>query len=233
MTQLKILVSGALANNVYILHDDQKAVVIDPENYGVVKGYLKTKNLKCEAVLLTHGHYDHVGGAAALKRDGAKIYIHMLDSPFTQMGDSMPVGFKSYESFDADVLIEDGWEYKLNDTVIRAIHTPGHSPGSVCYLVDGKIKLADWSSLKAALCENPSKAAAPIGTATESADTAYPRQLLLSGDTLFCGGMGRTDLPGGNHSAMMRSLKKLFDMFADELPVLPGHDAATTIGNEK
>jgi len=208
MAILKILVTGSLSNNTYILHDGVSAVVIDPQGCHEVKDFLKAKGLKCDAVFLTHGHFDHISGAAGLQRDGAKVYIHTLDSPFTRDGNDIFGEYSAagiFEKFDADTLIEDGFKYKFDDIVITAVHTPGHSPGSVCFLAEGKIEL--------------SKA-------------AKSNKIIFSGDTLFAGGMGRTDFPGSNYVDMMRSLRRLFEL-PDDMPVLPGHDMSTTVGKEK
>jgi len=207
MITLKTIVSGQLANNTVVLHDDKSAVVIDPQSYSDVRQYLVSKGLGCEAVILTHGHYDHLQGVARLQKDGAKVYIHTLDSPMTTMG-KMMLGFesKTFEEFVSDYLIEDGFEYRIGDVSIMALHTPGHSPGSVCLIVDGALDT-------------------DIAGRTD--------RLVISGDTLFCGGMGRTDLPGGSYPAIMKSLRVLFDSFSDETLVLPGHGGTTTIGQEK
>ena len=139
-------------------------------------------------ILLTHGHYDHVGAVAALRqKTGCKVYMNPVDAVGSQM-----------QPLTRD-LVDEGWpaqgELKIDELTFQIYHTPGHTPGSVCLR-----------------CGN----------------------LLFSGDTLFAGSCGRTDLPGGSMAQMQQSLSLLAALpLPDETQVLPGHEAFSTLGRER
>lgn len=196
---VKKLVVGKLQTNCYILKQDEsrRAVVIDP---GDDAFYIKSELLKLDAypalILLTHGHFDHILALDLLRTDKTTVCIHELDADMLTSRDM----FSSYMENDprplqrADRLFGSGERYiSENGFEFEMLHTPGHTPGSVCY------QFGD---------------------------------LLFTGDTLFCGGMGRVDFPGGDGAAMMRSLKKLYEIPGD-LDVFPGHDRVTTLSEER
>lgn len=139
-------------------------------------------------ILLTHGHYDHVGAVAALRqKTGCKVYMDPADALGSQM-----------QPLTRD-LVDEGWptgdELTIDELTFRIYHTPGHTPGSVCLGCGG---------------------------------------LLFSGDTLFAGSCGRTDLPGGSIAQMQKSLSLLAALpLPDETQVLPGHEAFSTLGRER
>lgn len=139
-------------------------------------------------ILLTHGHYDHVGAVSALRqKTGCKVYMDPADALGSQM-----------QPLTRD-LVDEGWpaqgELKIDELTFRIYHTPGHTPGSVCLGCGG---------------------------------------LLFSGDTLFAGSCGRTDLPGGSIAQMQKSLSLLAALpLPDETQVLPGHEAFSTLGRER
>ena len=144
--------------------------------------------LQRENVLLTHGHYDHVGAVEALREQtGCKVYMDPADAAGSQM---LPL---------SRGLVDENWpegdELTIDELTFRVYHTPGHTPGSVCLQCGG---------------------------------------LLFSGDTLFAGSCGRTDLPGGSMAQMQKSLSMLAALpLADETQVLPGHEAFSTLGRER
>lgn len=191
MERLTIQV-GSYEVNCSIISENGKAWIVDPGQEGArIASLLEKKGLVPEAVLLTHAHFDHITGIAELQKlfPGLPVFVHKADTvmfghPFNQMpGEYASIGVPSG--------IRD-----VNDLKIcEVIHTPGHTPGGVCY---------HFSEDK----------------------------LLLSGDTLFAGSIGRTDFPGGSMSMMMESLKKLMALPDDTL-VIPGHGSHTTIGREK
>ncbi len=149
---------------------------------------LQRENAVLTHILLTHGHYDHVGAVAALREQtGCKVYIDPADAAGSQM---LPL---------SRGLVDENWpegdELTIDELTFRVYHTPGHTPGSVCLQCGG---------------------------------------LLFSGDTLFAGSCGRTDLPGGSMAQMQKSLSMLAALpLADETQVLPGHEAFSTLGRER
>ena len=149
---------------------------------------LQRENAVLTHILLTHGHYDHVGAVAALREQtGCKVYMDPADAAGSQM-----------QPLTRD-LVDENWpegdELTIDELTFRVYHTPGHTPGSVCLQCGG---------------------------------------LLFSGDTLFAGSCGRTDLPGGSMAQMQKSLSMLAALpLADETQVLPGHEAFSTLGRER
>lgn len=191
MERLTIQV-GSYEVNCSIISENGRAWIVDPGQEGArIASLLEKKGLEPEAVLLTHAHFDHITGIAELQKlfPGLPVYVHREDTvmfghPFNQMPGE-------YSSIGVPANIRDVEELKI----CEVIHTPGHTPGAVCY-------------------HFPSD------------------RLLLSGDTLFAGSIGRTDFPGGSMSKMTDSLKKLTALPDDTL-VVPGHGSHTTIGREK
>jgi hydroxyacylglutathione hydrolase len=140
---IKRFVLGPLETNTYVLLDGQtrQAAVIDPaaEDEGLLR-YLKARAIAVDTVLLTHGHYDHIAGVPQLKSLWqAKVGIHSLDAgmlahPSENLSIFLGISFRAG---DADFLLEDGMEIQIGSVKIRVIHTPGHTPGSVCFAGEG------------------------------------------------------------------------------------------------
>lgn len=191
MERLTIQV-GSYEVNCSIISENGRAWIVDPGQEGArIASLLEKKGLEPEAVLLTHAHFDHITGIAELQKlfPGLPVYVHREDTVmFGHSFNQMP---GEYSSIGVPANIRDVEELKI----CEVIHTPGHTPGAVCY-------------------HFPSD------------------RLLLSGDTLFAGSIGRTDFPGGSMSKMTDSLKKLTALPDDTL-VVPGHGSHTTIGREK
>ena len=136
---IKIYEKGPLQANNYLLTDNGESVLIDCSG-----AFDDIKNLKY--ILLTHGHFDHVLGVNEMKkRTGAKVYVfkddvqRMNESP--QIMESFGVG--GVETPVADEFLTDGQVFKFGNSEIKVIHTPGHTEGGVCYLVDGKLFSGD------------------------------------------------------------------------------------------
>ena len=183
-----------------------ECVVIDPgmpDVSAMLDEILKRHSLKPVAVIATHGHLDHTFSIQPIA-DGYSIpaYIHSLD----RIALSHPERYLSPEfaaTLSAMDFVEPGDVRELrNEEVVelvgmkfKAIHAPGHTPGSLVFVVDD--------------------------------------ELLVSGDVLFAGSIGRTDLPGGSAEAMEQTLRKKIMPMADHLRVLPGHYGDSTLGAEK
>lgn len=146
---LETLPVGMIQANCYILGDEatREAVVIDPggDTPMVVKA-LQARQLEAKVILATHGHFDHVEGLAGLKRaTGAPIYVHRGDLPLIQgmTGQALLFGVKVEAAPPPDRFLEDGEVVSCGSLSLTVVHTPGHSPGSVSYLLDEKVFVGD------------------------------------------------------------------------------------------
>ncbi len=157
----------------------------------------KRDSLTVVALFLTHSHWDHTVDAAEMKKEfEITATIHPKDAPNLRNpgSDGLPVYFP-IAGTEPDNLLDEGQKIELEEFTLQVLHTPGHSPGSVCfYLAEQK--------------------------------------LLISGDTLFKGSIGRLDLPTGQPHLMKSSLEKLAQL-PGETKVFPGHGEATTIEQER
>ncbi len=211
--------------NCYIVGDPKsgKAVVIDvPGEPHVVARRLETHGLEPIAILHTHGHIDHVGGSGALSRAEGDIpaYIHDFDryrilKPRSQLG-----GLASLlVDLDLDPpselrSLEDGDVVDIGGFPLEVVFTPGHTEGHCCFRLRGRT------------C---SVRAPELGLA----EPAEVDDILFSGDHLFAGSVGRTDLPGGDWETLLESIRTKIVGLPDTTYVLPGHGPFTTIGRER
>jgi hydroxyacylglutathione hydrolase len=193
---------GPLHCNCTILGDEvtHEAVVVDPgDNIPEILSRLQKHGLTLRQIVITHAHIDHVGGAALLKKaTGAPVFLNQQDLGLLGAMEIQAgwLGVPTPEVASPDASADDGLTVGLATLQAEVIHTPGHTPGSICLL--------------------------------------FPQQsLLLAGDTLFAGSIGRTDLPGGDGRQILRSLRDRLMVLPDTTRVLPGHGPDTTIGEEK
>ena len=205
MLQIKIFPVNPLGANCYVLWEDagKACVLVDPgffrpDEEEMVFSFIRDNGLVPEAVLLTHAHFDHAWGAAAVaRRYGCPVRLSAADEPVlrgcSEMLERLQLE-KLVEPFDCQD-ITDGEVLSVGGARWQVIATPGHTPGSVCYYS------ADWN-------------------------------VLLSGDTLFAGSIGRTDLPGGDYDALMKSLMDKVMVLPGDTDVLPGHGRPTSIARE-
>ncbi len=153
MINISSAMVGPLAVNCYIVTDEKtgKTAVIDPGGYSTeLDAILKTVGYEnIEYILLTHGHFDHIGGVPkVLSKTGgkAKIAIYESEAPFLSDGyknlSSMFTG-TPLEKITADILLRDGDKVTLGESEFDVIHTPGHTSGSVCYICSGDIFSGD------------------------------------------------------------------------------------------
>lgn len=133
---------GAVNTNCHIVCSRGEAIVIDPACDGEAI-YEKTDALGVcvKYILLTHGHFDHIGGVDALARlTGARIYVHALDVELLCDGNknaSIPFGIGGVVCREQPVAFDDGDTFTVGDVTLTAHHTPGHTRGSSCFLADG------------------------------------------------------------------------------------------------
>lgn len=186
---LHTLPLGPLQANCYLLPgpDGRSCCIIDPGAQAAkVLAFLREQSLQAEAILLTHGHFDHVGGVKELAEAfDCPVYLHPEELSMPSRMTRGPL----YHTHTYD----EGTILTLAGLTLRVLHTPGHSPGSVCLL-----------------CQDA----------------------LFSGDTLFAGGIGRTDFPGGSIRQLEASLRRLAALEGD-LQVYPGHAEPTTLNRER
>lgn len=209
--------AGSFGTNCYVVAPapGQECVVVDPgqDAAGGLEELLREHRLQPVAVVLTHGHVDHTWSVAPVcGARGIPAYIHpddrgQLADPGSGLGlppDSPVFGGLTFSEPDDVRELADGQLLELAGVALRVDLAPGHTRGSVTFSLPGP--------------EIGGEAGAP---------------LLLSGDLLFAGSVGRTDLPGGSYDELIRSLARVVLPLPDETTVLPGHGPATTVGRER
>lgn len=141
---IKTFVLGLLSNNTYLAINEQAKTcfLVDPSTPSKeLAEYIESNGLNLEGILLTHGHFDHIGGVKFFKdKFGGKVYMHSQDVDF--IDNPLKIGRK-YDKFAVDVLINDGDKLDLCGSKIEVVHTPGHSLGSICYILDNVIFCGD------------------------------------------------------------------------------------------
>ena len=189
---------GPIGTNCYIVRassNAREAVVVDPSgDVGDVETVLAELGARCVAILLTHGHWDHLVGVAELAdASGAPVYMAegeraLLEDPnrFTPSGMTL-------RPYTPDILLRGGETIDIAGISFDVLSVPGHSPAHIAYYADGS---------------------------------------LFSGDVLFAGSVGRTDLPGGDWGVLVTSIGLLVDTLPADTVAYPGHGPATTLGDE-
>ncbi|MBR6788682.1 MAG: MBL fold metallo-hydrolase [Clostridia bacterium] len=136
---------GPISTNCYIVYNEtnKEAVVIDPgAEANKIQFELDKRGLNIKAILLTHGHFDHTNAIKALSKNGVKIYLHGQDEPFATAGNTFFPGMY-VSSFCVDVFVSDGDLINEAGLTFKVISTPGHTRGSVCYVVENNIFSGD------------------------------------------------------------------------------------------
>lgn len=143
MNIIKVLPSGFASNSYILTQDGAEAVVIDPAQPRITN-ILKQNGLICKYVLLTHGHFDHVGGCGALYNDGAKIICGESEKDFIRSPENTDIfGGVYIPEFKIDRTVADGENFSLCGIGFKAMFTPGHTAGGVCYITGDNIFSGD------------------------------------------------------------------------------------------
>lgn len=197
---IKIFPTGIFGENTYLLidKDTKDAIIIDGgSNFDIINDEIEKENANLKFILNTHGHFDHIVEEKDMQeKTGVPVYIHeddklLLDSLKLQ---TASFGIPSVEAPNNVITFNEDTELSFGNKKIKIIHTPGHTQGSCCFLIDKD---------------------------------------LFSGDTLFYGSVGRTDLAGGNFKQLEDSIKNKLFTLDESVIVYPGHDTKTSIGYEK
>jgi hydroxyacylglutathione hydrolase len=239
----EILPVGLLQCNCSILGDPEthEAIVVDPgDDVDRILAILRKHELRTRAIVSTHTHIDHVGGLALLHRaTGAPVLIHPDDLDLYGRLDAQArwIGLPAPETTRIEDFLREGDTLRWGDFVARVLHTPGHTPGSICLVVDSASAPANLNSQPDS--ENIAAASQRAGarerhdSRSHALRSGTPAARLISGDTLFQGSIGRTDLWGGSYPQIINSIREKLIVLPEEIPVYPGHGGATTIGHER
>ncbi len=228
---------GMLQCNCSIIADPvtREALVVDPgDEVTRILDLIGRHKLSVSVIVSTHAHIDHVGGLSKLHRyTGAPVLMHRDDLPLYQAMDMQAsfLGILPPELTDIDQLLKEGDVLRWGSFEAHVIHTPGHTPGSVSLYLPhdaGRVTVPEEAEKIDVLEDGEKIAARDEG---EKASLRAPQ--LFSGDTLFAGSIGRTDLWGGSLEQIMDSLRSKLMHLPDDTIVYPGHGPATTIGNER
>jgi hydroxyacylglutathione hydrolase len=190
---IEIFPVGTLSTNCYVVNsrNNKEAIIIDPGLDSLIEAeqifkYINEGALKVKLIVNTHGHQDHINGDATFQaKYNVPVYIHKLDAQALEE--------LKKDNYPVPILLEEGSVIELGNESLKVMHTPGHTPGSVCLIGE---------------------------------------HLAFTGDTLFAGGIGRTDFPGGSDIEMQASLQRLIRL-PDYLLIYPGHGPTSIMGEEK
>jgi hydroxyacylglutathione hydrolase len=189
---------GPIGTNCYVVRRDRaapEAVVVDPSGDATeIRLRLARMGTRCVAILITHGHWDHLVGVADLA-EGTGSPVHMAAAERALLEDPYAVGTPpvAIRPYTPDVELEGGEQLEVAGLAFTVLSVPGHSPAHLAYATDG---------------------------------------CLFSGDVLFAGSVGRTDIPGADWEVLMASIRLLVDSFPAETVVYPGHGPVTTLEDE-
>ena len=199
--EIKCLTVSSCYTNCYVCcnKDTKEGFIVDPgDDFVKITNYINSMDMKVVAIILTHGHFDHILAAEEIKKKyNIPIYACAKEEKTLQDPRINLTAFHmSSYTLKADVYLTDLQVVELAGFSVQMIETPGHTLGSCCYYLKDE-------------------------------------GVLFSGDTVFCGSVGRTDFPEGSTAAIVNSLHRLLEALPDDTEVYPVHDTSTTIGYEK
>jgi glyoxylase-like metal-dependent hydrolase (beta-lactamase superfamily II) len=189
---------GPIGTNCYLVRaapEAAEAVVIDPGgDVETLERELEANDAACVAILITHGHWDHLGAVADLAQaTGSPVYMAATERVALERIQDFSPAELSLRSYTPDVLLDGDETLELAGITFQTLLVPGHSPAHLAYYADG---------------------------------------CLFSGDVLFAGSVGRTDIPFGDWETLIESIRTLGDRFPPDTVVYSGHGPETTLGAE-
>jgi len=189
---------GPIGTNCFLVRAERgaaEAVVVDPSGDAAgIRLRLAELGARCAAILITHGHWDHLVAVADLAEGtGAPVYMAEAERVLLEEPDAFTPPTVFVRPYTPDVLLQGGEVIDAAGIAFQALSVPGHSPAHLAYYADG---------------------------------------CLFSGDVLFAGSVGRTDLPGADWDTLLASIRSLVDAYPPETAVYPGHGPSTTLGAE-
>ena len=214
-----------------ICESTQEAAVVDPSfgspsEFQSLVDHLESQQANLKHILLTHGHPDHVLGVAETVKawPDASLHLHPLEAEnyeqAKELGTEFGIRFPDEPLPSPTHELKDGDVIRVGKNVeLTVIHTPGHAPGHVVFADRRGLNHTDFASLG--------------DNASDMSDSKRNGNVLLSGDLLFHGSVGRTDFFNSSVDDLYASIRRLYNLFDDESIVLSGHTTPTFLKNEK